>query len=679
MIVNPAKQGKDARKTFAFNKVFGSSATQEEVFLDTQPLIRSVLDGYNVCIFAYGQTGSGKTYTMAGPKVITEENWGVNYRALNDLFQISKQRKDVFAYEVGVQMIEIYNEQVRDLLVCDGSNKKLEIRNNSQQNGLNVPDANLVPVATTSAVIELMNLGHRNRAVGATALNDRSSRSHSVLTVHIQGRDLASGSILRGCLHLVDLAGSERVDKSEATGERLKEAQHINKSLSALGDVIAALAQKNSHVPYRNSKLTQLLQDSLGGQAKTLMFVHISPELDAYGETISTLKFAERVATVELGAARSNKESGEVRELKEEIANLKNALAKKEAEAEQLRMTRDSRSSPEIQRMKAGVSPLHSRRQSVGDVQAHANRRQPMEDVGNIEVRNASIGGQKISTYAQDFPLEELIDASHPTVCDEDLGKLRKLVRRPSPDRKLTTLDRGSHTKNKIKHDILEEQEIRNWPDKVIVNKHISIQSPSSQDDDLRPWEARELVKQETLSEMYYQRYHANPRKIYPDCEEEQLFLQQQNEMRGALKSRRPDMKGKCEREGRAPRYEPATTDESEIEIDTRSKDDYLTSDSSEADLLWQFKVPNVVAVTPAEHVSRIKKPQQRTSKTPERRSPSQIQGPSSAMKHERKMCNGNAQSHVRPGRQLPTGGMEMKRSSTGGKSALEARVAASK
>lgn len=166
----------------------------------------------------------------------------------------------------------------------------------------------------------------------------------SVLTVHVQGKELASGSILRGCLHLVDLAGSERVEKSEAVGERLKEAQHINKSLSALGDVISALAQKSSHVPYRNSKLTQVLQDSLGkiicslwfvffcsiilssmklcagGQAKTLMFVHINPEVNAVGETISTLKFAQRVASIELGAARSNKETGEIRDLKDEVS-----------------------------------------------------------------------------------------------------------------------------------------------------------------------------------------------------------------------------------------------------------------------------------------------------------------------------------------------------------------------
>ncbi|KAJ0736772.1 putative minus-end-directed kinesin ATPase [Helianthus annuus] len=229
-------------------------------------------------------------------------------------------------------------------------------------------------------VIDLMNLGHRNRAVGATALNDRSSRSHSCLTVHVQGRDLTSGAVVRGCMHLVDLAGSERVDKSEVAGDRLKEAQHINKSLSALGDVISSLAQKNSHVPYRNSKLTQLLQDSLGGQAKTLMFVHISPELNAVGETLSTLKFAERVATVELGAAQVHKDSSDVKDLKEQIASLKAALAKKEGDQEDMQQKvsgspygkLSSRSPPNLQRVDSFPEPKSSRK--------------PRADVGNAEV-----------------------------------------------------------------------------------------------------------------------------------------------------------------------------------------------------------------------------------------------------------------------------------------------------
>ncbi|XP_010452587.1 PREDICTED: LOW QUALITY PROTEIN: kinesin-like protein KIN-14G [Camelina sativa] len=332
--INTASRHGKSLKSFTFNKVFGQSATQEEVFSDMQPLVRSVLDGYNVCIFAYGQTGSGKTFTMSGPRDLTEKSQGVNYRALGDLFLLAEQRKDTFRYDIAVQMIEIYNEQVRDLLVSDGSNKRLEIRNSSQK-GLSVPDASLVSVSSTFDVIDLMKTGHKNRAVGSTALNDRSSRSHSCLTVHVQGRDLTSGAVLRGCMHLVDLAGSERVDKSEVTGDRLKEAQHINRSLSALGDVIASLAHKNPHVPYRNSKLTQLLQDSLGGQAKTLMFVHISPEADAVGETISTLKFAERVATVELGAARVNNDTSDVKELKEQVATLKAALARREADSQQ--------------------------------------------------------------------------------------------------------------------------------------------------------------------------------------------------------------------------------------------------------------------------------------------------------------------------------------------------------
>ncbi|KAK6239436.1 hypothetical protein QUC31_004905 [Theobroma cacao] len=483
-INTPSKYGK-GRKSFTFNKVFGQSATQAEVFSDMQPLIRSVLDGYNVCIFAYGQTGSGKTYTMTGPRDLTEKNEGVNYRALGDLFLLAEQRKDTFRYDVAVQMIEIYNEQVRDLLVTDGSNKRYpfsihlvlfptKIRNSSQT-GLNVPDANLVPVSSTSDVIDLMNLGHRNRAVGATALNDRSSRSHSCLTVHVQGRDLTSGSILRGCMHLVDLAGSERVDKSEVTGDRLKEAQHINKSLSALGDVIASLAQKNPHVPYRNSKLTQLLQDSLGGQAKTLMFVHISPEPDAIGETISTLKFAERVATVELGAARVNKDTADVKELKEQIATLKAALARKEGETEQS-LHSVSASSEKYRTKASDLSPF-STNQRVG---AMLSSRQPMGDVGNIEVcTNATLRQKR-----QSFDLDELLANSPPW----------PPVISPAQNFRDDEKEPGSGE----------------WVDKVMVNKQDAINRVGNP---LGCWEA----ENGNLSDVFYQKYLQDSSKIYPE------------------------------------------------------------------------------------------------------------------------------------------------------------------
>ncbi|WJX78378.1 hypothetical protein P8452_61608 [Trifolium repens] len=294
-ILDPSKTLKDGRKLFQFNRIFGPTAGQDEVYRDTQPLIRSVMDGYNVCIFAYGQTGSGKTHTMSGPSGGTSKDMGINYLALNDLFQMSNERKD---------------------------------------------NITLRSVKSTTDVLTLMKLGEVNRAVSSTAINNRSSRSHSVLTVHINGKD-TSGNSIRSCLHLVDLAGSERVDKSEVTGDRLKEALYINKSLSCLGDVITALAQKNSHIPYRNSKLTLLLQDSLGGHAKTLMFAHVSPEADSFGETVSTLKFAQRVSTVELGAARMNKESSEVMQLKAQVENLKIALANKENSRPMLNRTKE--------------------------------------------------------------------------------------------------------------------------------------------------------------------------------------------------------------------------------------------------------------------------------------------------------------------------------------------------
>ncbi|XP_060219302.1 kinesin-like protein KIN-14I [Lycium barbarum] len=461
-ITTPSKYGKEGKKSFTFNKVFGPSVTQAEVFADTQPLIRSVLDGYNVCIFAYGQTGSGKTHTMTGPSDLTKETLGVNYRALSDLFLISEQRKDVISYDISVQMVEIYNEQVRDLLTADGVNKKVEIRNSSQK-GFNVPDANLVPVTSTSDVLNLMNLGHKNRAVSATAMNDRSSRSHSCLTVHVQGRNMASGAVLRGSMHLVDLAGSERVDKSEVLGDRLKEATHINKSLSALGDVISSLAQKNSHVPYRNSKLTQLLQDSLGGQAKTLMFVHISPELNAVGETLSTLKFAERVSTVELGSARANKEGSDVKELKDQIASLKAALARKEEEQGRRPLSRSS--TPERVRIGSSGSSLSSSWHSMEDVASSIE----VKKKSTSKMRRRSLDPKDFQMNSPPFP-----PANSPASREED-----------------------------------RESVSGDWVDKIMVNKQDGLSRSSS----LRGWEEESRLS----PDLSYRKCAPDSSKVYPE------------------------------------------------------------------------------------------------------------------------------------------------------------------
>ena len=250
------------------------------MFREAKPLVTSVMDGYNVCIFAYGQTGAGKTHTMEGPC----DDRGVNHRALAELFRLADERADGYEYAIVVSMMEVYNEQVRDLLDDAGARsaaspsaaKGLEVRL-GPGGGSVVPGLQRVPVRTVEDVLQLMARGAKNRHVGGTAMNADSSRSHCVLSVEVTGLNTLARVQYQGKLQLIDLAGSERIDRSGATGERLKEAQCINKSLSTLGDVLQALAQKQKHVPFRNSKLTFLLADSLRGQSKVRSCVFVEP------------------------------------------------------------------------------------------------------------------------------------------------------------------------------------------------------------------------------------------------------------------------------------------------------------------------------------------------------------------------------------------------------------------
>ncbi|KAK9756745.1 hypothetical protein RND81_01G118100 [Saponaria officinalis] len=308
------------KKQFKFDHVFGPDTSQEDVFAQTSPIVTSVLDGYNVCIFAYGQTGTGKTFTMEG----TPENRGVNYRTLKELFRIADQRSGTMRYELLVSMLEVYNERIRDLLVenTNEPQKKLEIKQ-APEGTQEVPGLVEARVYGTEEVWELLKTGSRVRSVGSTNANELSSRSHCLLRVVVKGENLVSGQRTKSNLWLVDLAGSERVGRIDVEGERLKESQFINKSLSALGDVISALASKTSHVPYRNSKLTHLLQSSLGGDCKTLMFVQISPADSDLGETLCSLNFASRVKGIDHGPARKQADVSELLKYKHLAEKLK--------------------------------------------------------------------------------------------------------------------------------------------------------------------------------------------------------------------------------------------------------------------------------------------------------------------------------------------------------------------
>ncbi|XP_074141970.1 kinesin-like protein KIFC3 isoform X3 [Sminthopsis crassicaudata] len=283
--------------SFELDKVFPPHATQQDVFQEVQALITSCIDGYNVCIFAYGQTGAGKTYTMEG----TVENPGINQRALQLLFSEVQEKSSDWEYTITVSVAEIYNEALRDLLGKEPQ-EKLEIKLCPDGSGqLYVPGLTEFKVQSVEDINRVFEFGHTNRTTEYTNLNEHSSRSHALLIITVRGTDYSTGLRTTGKLNLVDLAGSERVGKSGAEGSRLREAQYINKSLSALGDVISALRSRQGHVPFRNSKLTYLLQDSLSGDSKTLMLVQVSPVEKNTSETLCSLKFAERVRSVELG------------------------------------------------------------------------------------------------------------------------------------------------------------------------------------------------------------------------------------------------------------------------------------------------------------------------------------------------------------------------------------------
>ena len=298
LITDPKE--KDNVKTFTFDDVFPMECPQKQIYQSSAfGIVESVIEGYNGTVFAYGQTGCGKTFSMMGdPR--SENMRGVIPRTFSQIMNVIESRKEL-QFLVSVSFLEIYNENIRDLLT-EGE-ERLEIKEDKNK-GLYVQDLSKVACKSADEMLAVMFKGDKNRSVGATAMNEGSSRSHSIFTISVEVSEKLEGTedpkIRAGKLNLVDLAGSERQSKTQATGKRLEEAKKINLSLSALGNVISALvAGGNKHIPYRDSKLTRLLQDSLGGNTKTLMIAAISPADDSYEETLSTLKYAARAKQIQ--------------------------------------------------------------------------------------------------------------------------------------------------------------------------------------------------------------------------------------------------------------------------------------------------------------------------------------------------------------------------------------------
>uniref|UniRef100_A0A0N4ZJS2 Kinesin-like protein n=1 Tax=Parastrongyloides trichosuri TaxID=131310 RepID=A0A0N4ZJS2_PARTI len=309
-------------KAFTFDGVYYMDSTAEQVYNDiVYPLVESVVEGYNGTVFAYGQTGSGKTFSMNGNDSIPGQR-GLVPRSFEHIFDAVATTIDS-KFIVKVSYVEIYNEDIKDLL-CEDKQHKLEIKEHAEK-GVYVAGLSMHIVHNINDCDKLMQKGWSNRHVGATLMNKDSSRSHSIFTVYVEGINAKTGCLRMGKLNLVDLAGSERQSKTGATGDRFKEATKINLSLSALGNVISALVDgKSKHIPYRDSKLTRLLQDSLGGNTKTIMVACISPSDNNYDETLSTLRYANRAKNIK-NKPKINEDPKDalLREYQEEIERLK--------------------------------------------------------------------------------------------------------------------------------------------------------------------------------------------------------------------------------------------------------------------------------------------------------------------------------------------------------------------
>ncbi|KAM4844352.1 kinesin-like protein KIF18B isoform 2-T2 [Thomomys bottae] len=293
----PKKKGKDL--TFVFDRVFGEMATQQDVFQHTtHSILDSFLQGYNCSVFAYGATGAGKTHTMLG----TEGDPGIMYLTTMELYRRLEAHKEEKRFEVLISYLEVYNEQIRDLLEPKGS---LTIREDPDK-GVVVQGLSFHQPASADQLLEMLTRGNRNRTQHPTDANATSSRSHAIFQIFVKQQDQVPGltqALQMAKMSLIDLAGSERASTTHATGERLREGANINRSLLALINVLNALADakgRKSHVPYRDSKLTRLLKDSIGGNCRTVMIAALSPSSLTYEDTYNTLKYADRAKEIRL-------------------------------------------------------------------------------------------------------------------------------------------------------------------------------------------------------------------------------------------------------------------------------------------------------------------------------------------------------------------------------------------
>ncbi|XP_041075643.1 kinesin-like protein KIF19 isoform X2 [Polyodon spathula] len=379
------RANRSREKSFLFDVAFDYTATQEDVYrATTKGLIEGLISGYNATVFAYGPTGCGKTYTMLG----TDREPGIYVQTLNDLFKAIEETSDDMQYSVSMSYLEIYNEMIRDLL--NPSAEFLDLREDSK--GV-IQVAGITEVSTINAneIMQLLMKGNKQRTQEPTAANRTSSRSHAVLQVAVRQqsrcRDILQ-EVRFGRLFMIDLAGSERASQTQNRGQRLKEGAHINRSLLALGNCINALSEKggNKYVNYRDSKLTRLLKDSLGGNSRTVMIAHISPASTAFEESRNTLAYADRAKSIRTRVKRN-------------LLNVSYHIAQYTHIISELRS--------EIQRLKKKIDEQDSRQVNDGadirNVQAEVQAHSTKQDRREME----RLRGQLIDAFRQQMEVRK--------------------------------------------------------------------------------------------------------------------------------------------------------------------------------------------------------------------------------------------------------------------------------
>uniref|UniRef100_A0AAY4EYT3 Kinesin-like protein n=1 Tax=Denticeps clupeoides TaxID=299321 RepID=A0AAY4EYT3_9TELE len=415
----PTFQGDDtviiAGKPYVYDRVFPTNTTQEQVYNTcAKQIVKDVLGGYNGTIFAYGQTSSGKTHTMEG-KLHDPHNMGIIPRIADDIFNHIFAMDENLEFHIKVSYFEIYMDKIRDLL--DGYRWTL-----SEQNTSGCTERF---VSSPEEVMDVIDEGKANRHVAVTNMNEHSSRSHSIFLINIKQENVETEQKLCGKLYLVDLAGSEKVSKTGAEGAVLDEAKNINKSLSSLGNVISALAEgTKTHVPYRDSKMTRILQDSLGGNCRTTMFICCSPSSFNEAETKSTLMFGQRAKTIKNSASVNLELTAEqwkkkYEKEKEKNKTLKETIQKLEAE---LNRWRNGEDVPETEQL------------SPGSVRIEPSEEPPLQDNSSIVVRISEEERQKY---------------------EEEIRKLYKQL-----DDKDDEINHQSQLVEKLKEQMLDQEEL---------------------------------------------------------------------------------------------------------------------------------------------------------------------------------------------------------------------------